>query len=521
MEHSDTIAGIAQMRPLLFNRSTPILALFLSSGWCLASEAANCDEPPAVNVESEMIPTSRVPLPLATTRPEQKPTSVAYSEPRLSPADWNIKPRTVVLGQQKPVQTMSVLSDWKSAPLGTELSPCVSDVAVAESAAKDGGVRKPASATVPILTEIVQVNWSIKTSSEPNSPTCRNPADFHADHCPIVVWDSEEPAQPQRHSVQQNSPIDASNGIGQADRVLDINVVTSVESQKSSAPDAQTTAELQSLLQVPENKSDVTYMTELSELLQGESNWLFGNAGLLDLAPEEGTSVAGVSYLDDLNSLVEGENQNVAEVEYRNTVVCQSNADEPQSAVPQNPKNPYSSIAPDQNCSNVGGVGVSSLFKSISSVRLNGLSTDPPSRPRSDVALAAELPRPENRACEFMDAFAPVYYSTPVRYGASRPVRNTHVFIHQPLYYEDPNLERCGQSNGCLTTAFSTVHFVTAIAFTPYLTGATHPNECVQSLPDCPTCHSFDCRAYWPGWSWTGAAAQAAAVTGLYFVFVP
>ena len=198
-------------------------------------------------------------------------------------------------------------------------------------------------------------------------------------------------------------------------------------------------------------------------------------------------------------------------------MVCQTN----QNAAPRRPRNPYTGIAPDPSCVGVAGVGVSSIFQPITSVQLNGLSTDPPSRPRNDNASVAELPRPENKACQFMDAYAPTFYETPMRYGAQRPTRNAHVFWHRPLYYEDPNLERCGQANGCLTTAVSTVHFVTAIAFTPYLTGATHPATCVQSLPDCPTCQSFDCRAYWPGWSMKGAVAQAAAVSGLYFAFVP
>jgi hypothetical protein len=270
-----------------------------------------------------------------------------------------------------------------------------------------------------------------------------------------------------------------------------------------------------------ENETDVTYMTELNELLQGESNWIFGNTGLLDLAPEEGQSATGASYLDDLNALVEGQNLNTPQAGFVEVVAIQTNENLTQSTAPAKPRKPYTSIAPDQNCSHLGGVGVSSLFRSISSVQLNGLSTEPPSRSRNDVAVAAELSRPENKACQFLEADAPIYYATPVRFGATRPNRNTHAFVHRPLYYEDPNLERCGQGHGCLTTAVSTVHFVTAIAFTPYLTGATHPTECVQSLPDCPTCHSFDCTAYWPGWSWTGAVAQAATVTGLYFVFVP
>lgn len=508
------------MCALTFKGSSPSLALFLTCVWSLAAGVASCDERALTNLESEPIPTSNVALPLATGKPEQKPTRAAYSEPRVYSTDWHIEPRHLDLGRQKPVQMMSVLSDWKSGPLSTELPPCDSRIAESKPTITDRGVRKPTSTAVPVKTEIVQVKWSIGSSSGSSSPTCRNLADFHADQCPIVAWDSQSSEQSAHVSSDDDLRESPANDFQHFDNTSTDGVVTSVD-QQSSVRDARTTAELQSLLQAPEETREVTYLTELSDLLQGESNWLFANTGLLDLAPEEGNATAGVSYLDDLNSLVDGPNPNVSPIDSHKTVVCQTYTDETQKSVPLNPGNPYTSIAPDRNCSTVGGAGVASLFKSISDVQVNGLSTDPPSRPRNDNAPTAELPRPEDRACQFMDAYAPIYYTTPVRYGATRPIRNAHTFVHRPLYYEDPNLERCGQSNGCLTTTVSTVHFVTAIAFTPYLMGATHPTTCVRSLPDCPTCHSFDCRAYWPGWSWTGAAAQAAAVTGLYFVFVP
>jgi hypothetical protein len=89
---------------------------------------------------------------------------------------------------------------------------------------------------------------------------------------------------------------------------------------------------------------------------------------------------------------------------------------------------------------------------------------------------------------------------------------------HNPLYFEDPNLERCGQTKACLTTLSSAVHFTTMLALTPYLTTVDHPRDCVQALPDCPTCHSFASDAYFPEWSWKAAAVQTAAVTGLVFI---
>lgn len=510
------------MRPLNLKSISPLLGLLVASVWSSASRVADCREMLVPNVETESIPTSNVPLPLSKSRFGQKPTFAAYSEPPITRIHWEFTPQQLALGRQKPVQTMSVLSDWISEPIGTELSRCGSSViSKSNPIANDEGVRKPVLPTLPVQTEIVQVNWDIKLTSETGSSMSRKAADFHADKYPIAAWDSETTDKTTVNLIQSDMRRVQQNDVLHSGNASDSTLATSVQRHKFSVPDAQTTAELQSLLHVPEDKPEATYLTELSELLQGESHWLFANSGLLDLAPEEGNSTAGVSYLDDLNSLVDGANPNVSKINSHNTVACQTYTDETPKSMLQNPGNPYTSIAPDRNCSNVGGAGVASLFKSISNVQVNGLSTDPPSRPRNDVAPTAELPRPEDRACQFMDAYAPIYYTTPVRYGASRPIRNAHTFVHRPLYYEDPNLERCGQSNGCLTTTVSTVHFVTAIAFTPYLMGANHPTTCVRSLPDCPTCHSFDCRAYWPGWSWTGAAAQAAAVTGLYYVFVP
>lgn len=508
------------MRALTFNRSTPMLALLLGSSWCSVPAVANCDEPVVANVESESesIPTSSVPLPLVTGKPQQKPAAIAYSEPNASQTSWKIEPRDFDSGRQKPAQTMSVLSDWKSAPLGVKLPPCdgqAEHVGPIKSVTNEDGVRKSAPTTVPVPTEIVQVNWNIKSTAEPN----RHSSDCHAEQCPVVNWNSEDFARLHEDFSVSDMPLGAHSDVPHTHTAKA--EVTSVKHCESSCPDAETAGELQRLLLIPENQSEVTYLTELSELLQGESNWLFGNESLLDLAPEEGTTTAAVSYLDDLNALVESHHPRASSAGFRKTVAYQSNDNQPQNTAPQKPRNPYTSIAPDANCNNAGGVEVSTLFKSISSVQLNGLSTDPPSRSRDDVAPTAQLPRPENQACQFMEEHAPGYYTTPVRYVSQRPFRNPHIFFHQPLYYEDPNLERCGQTRGCLTTAASTMHFVTAIAFTPYLVGANHPTECVQSLPDCPTCHSFDCRAYWPGWSWKGAAAQAAAVTGLYFAFVP
>ena len=151
----------------------------------------------------------------------------------------------------------------------------------------------------------------------------------------------------------------------------------------------------------------------------------------------------------------------------------------------------------------------------MGSISVNGTSSEPPKVPKNVKKI--ELTLPPNQACAYLEPGAPSYYLT-AGYGVRKAPRNTHRFYHHPLYFEDANLERCGQSSGCLTTLNSAVQFTTMAALLPYLTTADHPRDCVEALPDCPTCHAFGCDAYFPEWSWKAAAVQAAAVTGLIYV---
>jgi len=419
-------------------------------------------------------------------------------------------------GIEKPKQKNSVSADWISAPEGVPLPPCEETVVKKVSAYNLNGTNKPAVNAPPAPHEIVQVNLSFSSVSDRDQSSHATLAPFKSDFCPTVSWVTEKP----NFAATDDADVGACSSLETEYETLTTAQPTKVVRPELSEVNVESLAELQTLLPKTAASPELNYLTELSELLQGESNWLFANEGLLDLAPEEG-STSGISYLDDLNTLVESENRiSSASGQGTSSVANQTHRVVFQQNAPQFPKatvDRYSSIAPDPACT-TGGGGTSALFDSMSNIRLNGLSTSPPQLPRNSETKTAELSRPENRACQFLDESGPSYYSTPMRFGASRPMRNAHVFWHRPLYYEDPNLERCGQTSGCLTTAVSSVHFVTAIAFTPYLTATTHPTACVQSLPDCTTCQSFDCRAYWPGWSWKGAAAQAAAVSGLYFI---
>jgi hypothetical protein len=90
-------------------------------------------------------------------------------------------------------------------------------------------------------------------------------------------------------------------------------------------------------------------------------------------------------------------------------------------------------------------------------------------------------------------------------------------FCHQPLYFEEVNVERYGHNAGCLQPAFSAAHFFVTIPMLPYKMGMDHPCDCVYTLGhsrpgDCNAWERHDLR-----WSWGGAVAQGAAVTGIIF----
>lgn len=159
-------------------------------------------------------------------------------------------------------------------------------------------------------------------------------------------------------------------------------------------------------------------------------------------------------------------------------------------------------------------VTVSELFEPMGSVRVTGPSSIPPTLEENEDVVS--LPEPDDQAGPYMESSVRACYYT-LGYGVRRPPRNTWRFYCHPLYYEEVNLERCGRSKGCCTTACSALHFASRAAITPYLMTLQHHDDCVCTLPDCPTCHKFGCDATCPKWSWKAALVQGAAVTGLVY----
>lgn len=148
-------------------------------------------------------------------------------------------------------------------------------------------------------------------------------------------------------------------------------------------------------------------------------------------------------------------------------------------------------------------------------------------RPLANVSLSSAiqaetlsgevLKTPDDQAGQIFSGYG-VYQELPaMRYGSRWQANQTPMFFN-PLYFEDPNLERCGQGHGCFTELVSAVRFFGRVPVVPYMMGANPPLSCVPSLGDCPTCHVFGCDAYLPPLDKDAAALQTACTVGLIFL---
>lgn len=94
---------------------------------------------------------------------------------------------------------------------------------------------------------------------------------------------------------------------------------------------------------------------------------------------------------------------------------------------------------------------------------------------------------PENRAAEWMNQASPlVIESTPT----SVPTYDRYPigFSHQPLYFEDCDLERCGRGHACATNAVSSFRFLADTVVLPLRLIKQPAWECVPHGVDCKTC---------------------------------
>jgi hypothetical protein len=104
--------------------------------------------------------------------------------------------------------------------------------------------------------------------------------------------------------------------------------------------------------------------------------------------------------------------------------------------------------------------------------------------------------RPADTSAELEPANPPVLLVGSL-FVEAHPARYLYCFTHQPLYYEEANLERCGITYCCCQPVVSAAQFVGRTALLPYSLLDVPPCRCVRTLGDCPTCSSYPCWCDW------------------------
>lgn len=122
-------------------------------------------------------------------------------------------------------------------------------------------------------------------------------------------------------------------------------------------------------------------------------------------------------------------------------------------------------------------------------------------RPVSAISVTTALHEtvPRNLAAESQMQLQPIHiWGAP--WPKSCPKRYTQPFCHRPLYFEEPNLERCGTNccgvnAGIFQPGASMLHFVGNTLILPYRLVVRPPCVLQPTLGDCPTCHTYGCDA--------------------------
>lgn len=92
-------------------------------------------------------------------------------------------------------------------------------------------------------------------------------------------------------------------------------------------------------------------------------------------------------------------------------------------------------------------------------------------------------------------------------------------FFHNPLYFEQVNLERYGQGTyECLQPAASAAHFFATIPILPYKIGGQDWNERVYTLGHRRPGNCNPYQIHYHPFSWRGVTYQVAATTGVVFI---
>ena len=152
-------------------------------------------------------------------------------------------------------------------------------------------------------------------------------------------------------------------------------------------------------------------------------------------------------------------------------------------------------------------------------------------KPVAEIRLGATsdadiVDRPPNRAGELLVLDAPQWI-TATGGRATPPSRYPVSFCHRPLYYQQPDLERCGRTFscgehrvGCMQNAVSGFTFLVNTMVLPYRLATERPECLIPHQGDCRTCQSTggDIDPLQPGAC--GWVTQAAAIAGFTFLLL-
>ncbi len=154
----------------------------------------------------------------------------------------------------------------------------------------------------------------------------------------------------------------------------------------------------------------------------------------------------------------------------------------------------------------------------------------PPIKPLTDivVTLAPSQPVPIDvatadpafvgTASEYFAAQGSTFL-TPHTWPQRTPEAAAYQFCSRPLWYEDANVERCGETCGCVQPVVSGTYFFANSLLLPYRFAAEPQCQTVPQKQFCPPgCRYSCCQNYLPPWSPAGAVAEGAAITGLIFL---
>ena len=126
---------------------------------------------------------------------------------------------------------------------------------------------------------------------------------------------------------------------------------------------------------------------------------------------------------------------------------------------------------------------------------------------------------PENQAA------LTVPTQTQTIYGGSDSRQRLHphagCMVHRPLYFENKNLERCGNGHGCLQNGASALLFLSQALTLPYQLTTKRADQLVQSPGGCLSCQSFPSEfesLTRHGLDRHGIVSQAAAIAGFTFL---